>query len=130
MCYNIARMLCTIRSMYVAAAIRKQQHQVLLLRYYDSICTARNNKLIIDIHTYINCAPTASGLCGLLCKSLNSLVLVSNYYSRYKMITELVGTCITCFTDSDITTKCWYWPDTDTDTRIDAATLALWFTVI
>ena len=32
-----------------------------------------------------------------------------------------IGTCVTYFTDSDITKKCWYWPDTDTDARIGAA---------
>ena len=32
-----------------------------------------------------------------------------------------IGTCVTYLTDSDTTKKCWYWPDTNTDTRIGAA---------
>ena len=31
------------------------------------------------------------------------------------------GTCIMYLTDSDTIKICWYWPDTDTDTRIGAA---------
>ena len=30
------------------------------------------------------------------------------------------GTCVTYLTDSNTAKKCWYWPDTDTDTRIGA----------
>ena len=39
------------------------------------------------------------------------------------IILIVIGTCVTYFTDSDITKKCWYWPDTDTDIRIGAALL-------
>ena len=28
-----------------------------------------------------------------------------------------IGTCITYLTDSVTIKNCWYWPDTDTDTR-------------
>ena len=32
-----------------------------------------------------------------------------------------IGNCITYLTNSDTIKICWYWPDTDTDTRISAA---------
>ena len=32
-----------------------------------------------------------------------------------------IGTCVMYLTDSDTIKICWYWPDTDTDTRIGAA---------
>ena len=49
------------------------------------------------------------------CKSPKDLSKSSN--SRY----IIHSTCVTYFTDSDTTKKCWYWPDTDTDIRIGAA---------
>ena len=32
-----------------------------------------------------------------------------------------IGTCVMYLTNSDTIKICWYWPDTDTDTRIGAA---------
>ena len=43
--------------------------------------------------------------------------------SCYYLYNNRIGTCVTYFTDSDTTKKCWYWPDTDTDARIGAALL-------
>ena len=41
-------------------------------------------------------------------------------YSCYYLYNNRIGICVTYFTDSDITKKRWYWPDTDTDARIGA----------
>ena len=38
-------------------------------------------------------------------------------------IINRIGTCVAYLTDSDTIKKYWYWPDTDTDTRIGAALL-------
>ena len=43
--------------------------------------------------------------------------------SCYYLYNNRIDTCVTYFTDSDTTKKCWYWPDTDTDARIGAALL-------
>ena len=40
-----------------------------------------------------------------------------NYFMDNNARTTEIGTCITYLTDSDTIKKCWYWPDTDTDTR-------------
>ena len=44
---------------------------------------------------------------------------------HYHILTaeSVLGTCIAYLANSDTTDKWWYWPDTDTDTRIDAALL-------
>ena len=40
-----------------------------------------------------------------------------NYFMDNNAQTTEIGTCITYLTGSDTIKKCWYWPDTDTDTR-------------
>ena len=54
--------------------------------------------------------------------STNSIVIF-NYLvkSCYYLYNNRIGTCATYFTDSNTTKNRWYWPDTDTDTRIGAA---------
>ena len=45
------------------------------------------------------------------------VIKVKNYFRVDNALTIGIGTCITYFTDSDTIKNCWYWPDTDTDTR-------------
>ena len=44
-------------------------------------------------------------------------VKLKNYFRVDNALTIEIGTCITYFTDSDTIKNCWYWLDTDTDTR-------------
>ena len=39
------------------------------------------------------------------------------YFRVDNVLTIGIGTCIAYFTDSDTIKNCWYWPDTDTETR-------------
>ena len=44
-----------------------------------------------------------------------------NFSVDYLSHFNWIGTCITYMTDSNTIKKCWYWLDTNTDTRIGAA---------
>ena len=45
------------------------------------------------------------------------IVILKNYFRVNNAQTIEIGTCTTYLTDSDTIKNCWYWPDTDTDTR-------------
>ena len=53
--------------------------------------------------------------------STNSVVIFNYLVKSCYYLYNRIGTCATNFTDSDTTKKCWYWPNTDTDTRIGVA---------
>ena len=70
-------------------------------------------QLPIPIHgNTIECAFKINIVLGFI-----KVVKLKNYFRVDSALTIGIGTCITYFTDSDIIKNCWYWPDTNTDTR-------------